>query len=177
MIFGMSYPKPTPKTWSDAKAAYVKGEGTLAGIAEQFGLRLPTVEARSRKENWVTLRTNRESALEAQLIPSSPIAPFPPAEMPKQFTIDADFMAKEAAAHYVEIAALIRKVRSRADELLGPNPTPGLGPDSLHKLSGTISSVADATAKLLGLNQKGKQSKRGMRSIAPIGEESYIPIE
>ncbi|MCC5636297.1 hypothetical protein LC593_10595 [Nostoc sp. CHAB 5844] len=45
-----------PKTWSDAKDAYVTGTESLAAIALKFGISKRAVEKRASDEGWAALR-------------------------------------------------------------------------------------------------------------------------
>lgn len=55
-------PKPVfhpPVVWEAIRADYIRGLGSLRSLAAKHGLRLSAVESRSRREEWVQLRSER----------------------------------------------------------------------------------------------------------------------
>src|SRR5262245_44141914 len=97
------------KTWIEVRDAYVRGEGSLRTLADRFHLHAGTVERHASKEGWAGMRTQRENAALAELVPVMPPPPAP-LEVPK-IEITAEWLELRQAAHYTENVEFVTKSR------------------------------------------------------------------
>src|SRR5437588_11904148 len=98
-----------PKTWTEIRDCYIRGEGSLRALADRFELNVGTVERRASKEGWADLRRRRESAALATLVPTIPQPPAPP-ELPR-LEVTAEWLEERQAAHYVENVEFVNRSR------------------------------------------------------------------
>lgn len=145
------------ETWTQCRADYITGKGSLAGVASRNGLRTGSVEKRARKEEWTRLRREFEAAQLAKLIPPpSPVLPSVP--VTPDGAISEVWLRARQEIHYRKNAELLDKTRALLDAKLTASEKPSA--DELGKLTSALSGIVSAEIALLGLNRRRDKKRQ-----------------
>jgi hypothetical protein len=164
-----------PKVWESVRSDYVSGEGSLRTLADRHGLKVSSVEKKCRAENWTALRQRRAEGVLARLIPPD-VAP-PPPQLPITAPLSAEWLQEQQLAHFSESAQLIQVARKKIGDHLAT--ASNLNEKSLNLIANSIATLAEASAKLLGLHGKKKEVRERRPVIVPLDVEAsaVAPVE
>jgi hypothetical protein len=155
-----------PRTWELVKLGYIAGEGSLRTLARRHGLSRSSVEHRAGLERWTTLRKQRQDAELAKLVPPLAIVPATPQLSVMPAPMSPEWIGQEQLDHFRESAALVREGRKKISEYLASAPT--LDAKALSQVATAISTLAESSARLLGLNGKQAKVRERRANIVPL---------
>jgi len=140
--------RATPRQWEEIRDGYIRGEGSLRRLAQRHGLPLSTVEARCRRENWVSLRGKRhEAALEKTV-------GVPPGNVVIGAVKDHDWWAEQDREHLQQNLELTRRLRQAVDKKIAEATA-----NELERLGGALEAVVSAERVLLELTPRTAKNK------------------
>lgn len=140
--------RATPRQWELIRDDYIRGEGSLRRLAQRHGLPLATVESRSRREGWVSLRAKRrEAALETLVGARSGNAVVGAVE-------DGDWWAEQDREHLRQNLQLTRRLRQAVDKKIAEATA-----IELERLGGALEAVVSAERVLLELTPRTAKNK------------------
>ena len=160
------------ETWTQCRADYIIGKGSLAAVAGRHGLKRGSVEKRAKREGWTRLRSEFEAAQLGKLIPkpaptlATPVAP--------DGSVSDQWLQSRMGIYYRRNTELLDKARKLLETKLDDEKN--LATDGLAKLTSALGGIVDAENKLLGLNhrQKGKPRRRPNFAFTDVTSEPIL---
>jgi len=163
-----------PKLWEAIRNDYIRGEGSLATLAARHGLKKGTVEHRCKAERWTALRQQRADGALARLVPPPDVA-LPAPHLPTTAPLSAEWLQEQQLSHFSENTRLIQEARKKiGDHLVTAS---NLNEKSLNLIANSIATLAEASAKLLGLHGKKKEVQKRRPVIVPLDVEASAPAD
>lgn len=155
--------KHPPRLWETVRGEYVGGRGSLVELARSHGLRLSTIEGRSRREGWVRLRRQREEAALKELV-GSPVLPatVEPVE-------DRSWWSDRDKAHLIDNLAVLTRLRTALDGKIA-----GASAGELERIGHAMAAVIDGERVLLELTPT-PASRKGVPSLRPSRNTNAYP--
>ena len=140
--------RATPQKWEQVRGSYVRGEASLRRLAQRHGLPLSTVEARCRREGWVSLREKRQKAGLETLVG------VPSGNAVIRAVEDGDWWAEQDRAHLQQNLELTGRLRQAVEGKI-----PAASATELERLAGALESVVGAERTLLELTPRTAKNK------------------
>jgi hypothetical protein len=144
------------ETWTQARADYITGKGSLAGIATRHHLKRGSVEKCAKREGWAKLRREFESAQLAKLIPPPPPS-LPPVPVAVDGAVSGEWLRVRQQIYYQQNSALLDRVRKLLDGKLADGAN--LDADELARLTTALGGIINAESQLLGLRDRRRDKK------------------
>jgi hypothetical protein len=140
--------RAAPRDWEQIRDDYIRGAGSLRQLAERHGLPLSTVEARCRRERWVSLREKRQKAGLETLVG------VPTGNAVIGAVEDRDWWAEQDREHLQQNLELTRRLRQAVEKKIA-NATA----NELERLGGALEGVVNAERVLLELTPRTAKNK------------------
>lgn len=155
----------TRETWTQCRADYITGKGSLAQMSAKHGLKRGSVEKCAKREGWKRLRDDFEASQLAKLIPA-PLPSLPCAPVAPGGAVSEDWLRERQSLYYRDNTALVDKVRKLLDAKLTNGAD--LDADELARLTTALGGIVTAESQLLGLKDRRKHQPRRQAMIEPI---------